>query len=159
MATKNLPRILSQLKSKSNACPETAGRHNLTRSSTQETWTQTVCHSSAAAAAATIDVDRPESNSRPESNGKRKVQNTATEAKPFEDIPGPKAWPFVGTLPHYVFGHGLTRIYDHQVRIKGPYADHILIPRAQPEVVYFLIPNESPYFSDCKPKISASNSL
>ena len=29
-------------------------------------------------------------------------------------------------------------------------------PRAQPEVVYFLIPNESPYFSDCKSKISAS---
>ena len=32
-------------------------------------------------------------------------------------------------------------------------------PRAQPEVVYFLIPKESPYFSDCKSKISASNSL
>ena len=32
-------------------------------------------------------------------------------------------------------------------------------PRAQPEVVYFLIPNESPYFSDCKSKISTSNSL
>ena len=26
-------------------------------------------------------------------------------------------------------------------------------PRAQPEVVYFLISNESPYFSDCKSKI------
>ena len=25
-------------------------------------------------------------------------------------------------------------------------------PRAQPEVVYFLISNESPYFSDCKSK-------
>ena len=32
-------------------------------------------------------------------------------------------------------------------------------PRAQPEVVYFLILNESPYFSSCKSKISASNSL
>ena len=32
-------------------------------------------------------------------------------------------------------------------------------PRAQPEVVYFLISNENPYFSDCKSKISASNSL
>ena len=32
-------------------------------------------------------------------------------------------------------------------------------PRAQPEVVYFLISSESPYFSDCKSKISASNSL
>ena len=112
MATKNLPRILSQLKSNANACPATAGRHNLTRSSTQETWTQTACQSSAAAAAAAVDVDRSESNS------KRTVQNTAVEAKPFEDIPGPKAWPFVGTLPHYVFGHGLTRIYDHQVCIK-----------------------------------------
>ena len=32
-------------------------------------------------------------------------------------------------------------------------------PRAQPEVVHFLISNESPYFSSCKSKISASNSL
>ena len=44
-------------------------------------------------------------------------------------------------------------------KIKGPYANHILFPRAQLEVVYFLISNESPYFSDCKSKISASNSL
>ena len=29
-------------------------------------------------------------------------------------------------------------------------------PRAQPEVVHFLISNESPYFSNCKSKISAS---
>ena len=32
-------------------------------------------------------------------------------------------------------------------------------PRAQPEVVHFLISKESPYFSSCKSKISASNSL
>ena len=32
-------------------------------------------------------------------------------------------------------------------------------PRVQPEVVHFLISNESPYFSSCKSKISASNSL
>ena len=34
-------------------------------------------------------------------------------------------------------------------------------PRAQPEVevVYCLISNESPYFSNCKSEISASNSL
>ena len=32
-------------------------------------------------------------------------------------------------------------------------------PRVQPEAVYFLISNESPYFSNCKSKISASNSL
>ena len=32
-------------------------------------------------------------------------------------------------------------------------------PRAQPEVVYFLISNESSYFSNCKSKISASNSF
>ena len=31
--------------------------------------------------------------------------------------------------------------------------------RAQPEVVHFLISNESPYFSGCKSKISALNSL
>ena len=32
-------------------------------------------------------------------------------------------------------------------------------PRAQPEVVLFLVSNESPYFSHYNPKISASNSL
>ena len=32
-------------------------------------------------------------------------------------------------------------------------------PRVQPEVVYFLISNESPYFSNCKSKISASISV
>ena len=32
-------------------------------------------------------------------------------------------------------------------------------PRAQPEVVYFLVLNESPYFSNCKSEISPSNSL
>ena len=31
-------------------------------------------------------------------------------------------------------------------------------PRAQPEVVLFLVSNESPYFSHYNPKISASNS-
>ena len=46
-----------------------------------------------------------------------------------------------------------------RLEIKGPYADHILIPRAQPEIIHFLISNESPYFSSCKSKISASNSL
>ena len=47
-----------------------------------------------------------------------------------------------------------------QNAFKGPYADHILIPpRAQPEVVHFLISNESPYFSGCKSKILALNSL
>ena len=32
-------------------------------------------------------------------------------------------------------------------------------PRAQPEEVQFLISNESPYFSGCKSKILAHNSL
>ena len=32
-------------------------------------------------------------------------------------------------------------------------------PRAQPEVVHFLISNDSPYFSCCKSKNSASSSL
>ena len=43
--------------------------------------------------------------------------------------------------------------------VKGPYADHILIPRAQPEIVYFLVSNESPYFANCKSEISSSNAL
>ena len=49
--------------------------------------------------------------------------------------------------------------YSHVKNIKGPYADHILIPQAQPEVVYFLVSNESPYFANCKSEISPSNSL
>ena len=32
-------------------------------------------------------------------------------------------------------------------------------PRAKPEVVYFLVSNESSYFSNCKSKFSASDSL
>ena len=32
-------------------------------------------------------------------------------------------------------------------------------PRAQPEVVYFFVSNESPYFSNCKSEILPSNSL
>ena len=46
-----------------------------------------------------------------------------------------------------------------ELGIKGPYADHILIPQGSTEVVYFLISNESPYLCNCKSKISASNSL
>ena len=42
---------------------------------------------------------------------------------------------------------------------KGPYANYILIPRVQPDVVLFLVSNESLYFSNYNPKISASNSL
>ena len=39
------------------------------------------------------------------------------------------------------------------------YADYILIPRVQPEVVMFLMSNESPYFPHYNPKTSAPNSL
>ena len=40
--------------------------------------------------------------------------------------------------------------------LNGPYADHILIPRGSTGSSTFLISNESPYFSSCKSKISAS---
>ena len=43
--------------------------------------------------------------------------------------------------------------------LKGPYADHILIPQGSTGTCIFLISNKSSYFSDCKSKISASNSL
>ena len=43
--------------------------------------------------------------------------------------------------------------------LKGPYADHILIPQGSTGSSNFLISNENPYFSSCKSKISASNSL
>ena len=43
--------------------------------------------------------------------------------------------------------------------VKGPYADHILIPQGSTGSSTFLISNESPYFSGCKSKILALNSL
>ena len=36
--------------------------------------------------------------------------------RPFNEIPGPKGWPFIGTLGTYLVGNGLSRIYEHQVR-------------------------------------------
>ena len=67
-------------------------------------------------------------------------------------------------------------LFRQKKNIKGPYADHILIPRVQPEVVFFLflflfvclfvrlfvcflVTYESPYFYYYNPQISASNSL
>ena len=44
--------------------------------------------------------------------------------------------------------------------LKGPYADHILIPQGSTgSSIFFFISNESPYISDCKSKTSASNYL
>ena len=55
----------------------------------------------------------------------------------------------IGTVPKPVLS-----------QFKGPYADHILIPQGSTgSSIFFFISNESPYFSDCKSKISASNSL
>ena len=42
---------------------------------------------------------------------------------------------------------------------KGVGADYILIPGAQQEVVYILMSNERPYFSDYESKISPPNYL
>ena len=50
-------------------------------------------------------------------------------------------------------------MYLYEYQLKGPYADHILIPEAQPEEEYFLVLIESPYFSNCKYEISLSNTL
>ena len=59
-------------------------------------------------------------------------------------------WPPRQIPPQNFFG-SIRSLHD-QLAIKGPYADHILIPRAQPEVVYFLISNESPSFLIVNPK-------
>ena len=45
------------------------------------------------------------------------------------------------------------------VDVKGVDSDYILIPRAQPEVVQFLVSNESPYFSHYESEISPSDSM
>ena len=90
-----------------------------------------------------------------------------------------KEWPnylFGSIEPYYTFYHThffIALIYNTPNMIipsktrwdvnaqilKGPYADHILIPRVQAEVVLFLVSNESPYFTHYNPQISASNSL
>ena len=46
-----------------------------------------------------------------------------------------------------------------QLWLKGVCSDQVLIPRAQPEVVFFVMSNESPNFSDYESKISPPNSL
>ena len=57
--------------------------------------------------------------------------------------------------PWELYNIPVAYLTDIAASFKGPYADHILTPRAQPEVVYFLISNENPYFSNCKSKISS----
>ena len=51
-------------------------------------------------------------------------------------------------------GNSLTLIENNSRFLKALMPITFSSPRAQPEVVYFLISNESPYFSDCKSKIS-----
>ena len=53
----------------------------------------------------------------------------------------------------------LQKVRNAVHKLKGLMLITFSSPRAQPEVVYFLISNESPYYSNCKSKISASNSL
>ena len=50
-------------------------------------------------------------------------------------------------------------ILGHFSVLKGVASDHILIPRAQLEVVLFLMSNEKTYFSEYKSKISPLNYL
>ena len=54
---------------------------------------------------------------------------------------------------------GITLQLEWQMQLKGPYADHILIPQGSIGSSTFLISNENPYFSSCKSKTSSSNSL
>ncbi|XP_072052037.1 1,25-dihydroxyvitamin D(3) 24-hydroxylase, mitochondrial-like [Amphiura filiformis] len=149
-----VPRILSRLKPKTSS---SIGIQNVTRTSsrsTQDTWTQTV-HQSHAAATVAADVTATSGQS---SSG---AQQQSTEAKSFDEIPGPKNWPIVGSLPYYVFGHGLTRIYDHQMeftKMYGPIWKERLgtlefVNVANPELVAALYRNEGKYPSrlDMKP--------
>lgn len=44
-------------------------------------------------------------------------QNASLQGvQPYEKIPGPSGWPLLGTLGTYLFGKGLSRLYEHQVR-------------------------------------------
>ena len=55
--------------------------------------------------------------------------------------------------------HTKEKPYQSQSTLKALMPITFSSPRAQPEVVHFLISNESPYFSGCKSKILALNSL
>ena len=71
---------------------------------------------------------------------------------------------FVGSylcyVPWALLDMCLVAIIIIIIIIKGPYADHILIPQGSTgSIVHFLISNESSYFSGCKSKILALNSL
>ena len=66
-------------------------------------------------------------------------------------------WKIITNLPISLHR---ARSHKKQVKeVKGPYADHILIPQGATVSSTFLVSNESPYFSHYNPKISASNSL
>ncbi len=108
MASSRVPRLLSRLQPKC-ACSSPAPHRG---SIAQNTWIQSASQSHAAVAA---EVSPPSGQSS--SGSEHSVGQQSAEAKPFEDIPGPKNWPLLGSLPYYIFGHGLTRIYDHQVYI------------------------------------------
>ncbi|XP_071503661.1 cytochrome P450 27C1-like [Diadema antillarum] len=74
-------------------------------------------------------------------------------AKSFEDIPGPKGWPFLGTLGTYLSGKGLERIYEHQIEFTktyGPIWKERLgslefVNLANPELVESLYRNDNKY--------------
>lgn len=42
--------------------------------------------------------------------------STSAGVQPYDKIPGPDGWPLLGTLGTYLFGKGLSRLYEHQVR-------------------------------------------
>ncbi|XP_038078520.1 cytochrome P450 27C1-like [Patiria miniata] len=44
-----------------------------------------------------------------------------THVQSFDEIPGPKGWPFIGTLGTYLVGNGLSRIYEHQIAFTKQY--------------------------------------
>ncbi|XP_033626862.1 cytochrome P450 27C1-like [Asterias rubens] len=50
-----------------------------------------------------------------------KQQDVDLKVRSFDEIPGPKGWPFIGTLGTYLVGNGLSRIYEHQIAFTKQY--------------------------------------
>ncbi|KAJ8041177.1 Cytochrome P450 27C1 [Holothuria leucospilota] len=76
-----------------------------------------------------------------------------SSVKTYEEIPGPEGWPLLGTLGTYLFGKGLSRLYEHQIEFTKRYGpiwkerlgSLEIVNLAKPELVEVLYRNDSKY--------------
>ncbi|XP_071957317.1 cytochrome P450 27C1-like [Antedon mediterranea] len=83
-------------------------------------------------------------------NGKLNVD---TNVQSYEQIPGPKGWPFLGTLPYYLLNGGLGNIFMNQIDLTRKYGpiwkENIgtlrIVNLADPELIEAMYRNENKY--------------